>query len=41
MSANYTGEHDIPLGNMLGFNLFNTLAAVGLSGAIQPMGVGP
>lgn len=35
------GEHDIALGNILGSNLFNTLAVVGLAGTIQPMVVGP
>jgi cation:H+ antiporter len=35
------GEHDIALGNVLGSNLFNTLAVVGLAGAIEPMAVGP
>ncbi len=34
------GEHDIALGNVLGSNLFNTLAVVGIAGAIQPMSVG-
>lgn len=35
------GEHDIALGNVLGSNLFNTLAVVGIAGVIQPMQVGP
>jgi cation:H+ antiporter len=35
------GEHDIALGNVLGSNLFNTLAVVGLAGMIRPMSVGP
>jgi cation:H+ antiporter len=35
------GEHDIALGNVLGSNLFNTLAVVGLAGAIRPLSVGP
>ncbi len=34
------GEHDIALGNILGSNLFNTLAVVGIAGAIHPMTVG-
>lgn len=34
-------EHDIALGNVLGSNLFNTLAVVGIAGAIHPMAVGP
>jgi cation:H+ antiporter len=35
------GEHDIALGNVIGSNLFNTLAVVGIAGAIHPMAVGP
>jgi cation:H+ antiporter len=35
------GEHDIALGNILGSNLFNTLAVVGIAGMIHPMAVGP
>lgn len=35
------GEHDIALGNVLGSNLFNTLAVVGIAGMIQPMSVPP
>ncbi|MBN1332771.1 MAG: calcium/sodium antiporter [Synergistales bacterium] len=35
------GEHDIALGNVLGSNLFNTLAVVGIAGSIHPMGFGP
>jgi cation:H+ antiporter len=34
------GEHDIALGNIIGSNLFNTLAVVGIAGAIQPMAAG-
>ena len=33
------GEHDIALGNIIGSNLFNTLAVVGIAAAIQPMTV--
>jgi cation:H+ antiporter len=33
------GEHDIALGNILGSNLFNTLAVVGIAGTIHPMTV--
>ncbi|MDZ7840280.1 MAG: calcium/sodium antiporter [Gammaproteobacteria bacterium] len=33
-------EHDIALGNVLGSNLFNTLAVVGIAGTIHPMAVG-
>lgn len=35
------GEHDIALGNILGSNLFNTLAVVGIAAAIHPLAVGP
>lgn len=35
------GEHDLALGNILGSNLFNTLAVVGIAGVIQPMAVAP
>lgn len=35
------GEHDIALGNIIGSNLFNTLAVVGIAGSIHPMTVGP
>jgi cation:H+ antiporter len=33
------GEHDIALGNIIGSNLFNTLAVVGIAGSIAPMAV--
>lgn len=33
-------EHDIALGNVLGSNLFNTLAVVGIAGIIHPLAVG-
>lgn len=39
--ATRKGEHDIALGNVLGSNLFNTLAVVGIAGVIHPMAVGP
>ncbi len=35
------GEHDLALGNVIGSNLFNTLAVVGIAGAIHPLSVGP
>lgn len=35
------GEHDIALGNVLGSNLFNTLAVVGIAGMIHPFEVAP
>ncbi|PSF14110.1 calcium/sodium antiporter [Marinobacter fuscus] len=33
------GENDLALGNILGSNLFNTLAVVGIAGSIAPMDV--
>jgi cation:H+ antiporter len=30
------GEHDIALGNIIGSNLFNTLAVVGIAGIVRP-----
>lgn len=35
------GEHDLALGNILGSNLFNTLAVVGIAGSIHPLHVEP
>lgn len=35
------GENDIALGNIIGSNLFNTLAVVGIAGMISPMVVEP
>ncbi|MDI6796535.1 MAG: calcium/sodium antiporter [Desulfatibacillaceae bacterium] len=35
------GEPDIAIGNVIGSNLFNTLAVVGIAGAIRPMGIAP
>lgn len=35
------GEHDIALGNVIGSNLFNTLAVVGIAGSIHPFSVAP
>ena len=35
------GEDDIALGNVIGSNLFNTLAVVGIAGAIRPMEIAP
>ena len=34
-------EHDMALGNVIGSNLFNTLAVVGLAGSIHPMAAEP
>ncbi|MCB2017692.1 MAG: calcium/sodium antiporter [Hydrogenophaga sp.] len=39
IAAARKGEDDIVLGNVLGSGLFNTLAVVGLAGAITPMDV--
>jgi len=33
------GEHDLAVGNIIGSNLFNTLAVVGLAGTIHPMSI--
>jgi cation:H+ antiporter len=41
VAAARKGENDLALGNVLGSNLFNTLAVVGIAGAILPMSVGP
>ena len=41
ISAAKKGEDDIALGNVLGSSLFNTLAVVGLAGAIAPMDIEP
>jgi len=40
LAAVRKGEHDIALGNVVGSNLFNTLAVVGLAGLIRPMQAG-
>lgn len=37
IAAARKGEHDLAVGNVIGSNLFNTLAVVGLAGSIQPM----
>ena len=41
IAAARKGEHDIALGNVLGSNLFNTLAVVGIAGAISPIVLEP
>jgi cation:H+ antiporter len=33
------GEHDLAIGNVIGSNMFNTLAVVGIAGTLQPMSV--
>ena len=37
IAAARKGEHDLAVGNIIGSNLFNTLAVVGIAGVIQPM----
>lgn len=37
--ASRKGEHDIAIGNIIGSNLFNTLAVVGIAGCINPINV--
>lgn len=41
VAATRKGEHDLALGNVLGSNLFNTLAVVGIAGTIHPLQVAP
>ena len=41
VAAARKGEHDMALGNILGSNLFNTLAVVGIAGVIHPLSFGP
>lgn len=41
IAATRKGEHDLVLGNVIGSNLFNTLAVVGIAGSIHPLQVGP
>lgn len=41
VTATRKGEPDIAVGNVLGSNLFNTLAVVGIAGSIDPITVGP
>ncbi|WP_110665473.1 calcium/sodium antiporter [Salinicola halophilus] len=41
ISAVRKNEHDLVLGNVVGSNLFNTLAVVGLAGVIHPIDVDP
>jgi len=40
LAAIRKGEHDLAIGNVIGSNLFNTLAVVGIAGAISPMKIG-
>lgn len=39
VTAAWKGRHELALGNVLGSNLFNTLAVVGITGIIQPITV--
>lgn len=41
IAATKKNEHDLALGNVIGSNLFNTLAVIGIAGAIHPLRVGP
>lgn len=41
IAAARKNEHDLALGNVLGSNLFNTLAVVGLAGVIHPLSMEP
>lgn len=41
LSAARKGEHDMALGNIIGSNIFNTLAVVGLAALIAPITVNP
>lgn len=41
ISAVRKNQHDLVLGNVVGSNLFNTLAVVGLAGVINPIDVDP
>ena len=39
LSAIRKGEHDLAIGNVIGSNLFNTLAVVGIADAISPLAI--
>ncbi len=41
LAAARKNHHDIAVGNVIGSNLFNTLAVIGLAGVIKPMAVPP
>lgn len=41
IAASRRGEDDLAVGNVIGSNLFNTLAVVGLAGVIRPAAVDP
>ncbi|ENV3694099.1 sodium:calcium antiporter [Vibrio parahaemolyticus] len=37
LAAARKGEHDLAVGNVVGSNMFNSLAVVGIAGAIEPI----
>ena len=41
LAAIRKGEHDLAIGNVIGSNLFNTLAVVGIAGVIHPLAIAP
>jgi cation:H+ antiporter len=41
LAAIRKGEHDLALGNVIGSNLFNTLAVVGIATTIEPLTIEP
>ena len=41
IAATRKNEHDLALGNVIGSNMFNTLAVVGIAGAIKPISLEP
>jgi cation:H+ antiporter len=41
IAATRKNEHDLALGNVIGSNMFNTLAVVGIAGAIEPVSLEP
>lgn len=41
LAAIRKNEHDLAIGNVIGSNMFNTLAVVGLAGTIQPIPLEP
>ena len=41
IAATRKGQHELVIGNVIGSNLFNTLAVVGIAGAIHPVEIEP
>jgi len=39
ITASRKGEHELALGNIIGSNMFNTLAVVGIAGTIHPLDI--